>query len=357
MSSSYAHLNLRGWPFSVVPSDQAAKDWVGREEARRRFRSLLRTVNRVDTSRIVLLWASFGAGKTHALRHLKFLSQEQDNVRGLYVVTPRSIKSFVDLYRAVIEAAIAEGLIDDLGLALHRRLGPSGGATILERSLIRLVAFSPRQSEPVLSWLRADKVGMRELRDVGISSRLETSADAIETLDELIHLLRQEMGENLLLMLDEIQELGELNPSRLDEAVGGLHKVFDRNTEGLTLILSFTTASQQTVARIIGETLYERRSELLTLPPMSGEEGLEFVKGLIESWSIDPTESPLPFQAQAIEAVVDQLSREQGGEINPRELIRAFDAILRQADLDIDDGEITWIDADYALRAVAGATS
>ncbi len=356
MSDEYAHLNLRGWPFSVVPSDQSAEEWVGRAEVRKRLRSLLRTVSRVDASRIVLLWASFGAGKTHALRHLKLLSRDQEGVQALYVVTPRSIKSFIDLHRAIIEAAVSEGLIDELGLALHRRLGPSGGASTLERSLIRLVAFSPRQSEPVLSWLRAEKVGLRELRDVGISSRLETSADAIEILDELIQLLRQETGANLLLMLDEIQELGALDQRRLDEAVGGLHKVFDRNTEGLTLVLSFTTASQQTVARIIGETLYERRSEILTLPAMSPEEGLDFVNGLIEAWSIDPGRSPFPFEPEGIKAVIDQLASERE-EMSPRELIRAFDAILREADLEFEDGKITAIDVDFALRALAGAAS
>ena len=93
MTEPHEHLNLRGWPFQAVPSEQTAKVWVGHPEALRRLRGLLRTVQRIDASRIVLLWAAYGAGKTHALLHLQASAAADEGVQTLYVVTPKGIKS------------------------------------------------------------------------------------------------------------------------------------------------------------------------------------------------------------------------------------------------------------------------
>ena len=234
-----------------------------------------------------------------------------------------------------------------LGLALFRRHGPQA-PTDLQRALIRLVTFEEPNTRVALSWLKAEKVGLREIREIGLSRRIETSADGIEVLNELITLLRAEHLK-ILLLLDEIQELGGLTPRHLDEAVGGLHKVFDRNTEGLTLVFCFTTAQQGTIKRIIGDTLYERRSEVLTLPALDRQSGQSFVRGLISAWSVDDARVPFPFSDESITSALDQIASGVE-ELTPRQLIRAFDAILRAADLDIEDGDIAVIDADYAIR-------
>lgn len=348
--SEYQHLNLRGWPFNVVPSDASASVWVGRPAFKRELDMVLRSARRVESSRIVLLWADYGAGKTHALRHLAWMAKKSKDVRALYVVTPKGVKSFLDVYRAVMDSALVEGLLEEVGLALHRRLGPAGGTTDLQRALVRFVAFEEPAARPVLGWLRAEKVLQRELRDVSLSRRLETSSDGIDTLNEFIALVRSELSVRVILLMDEIQELGELDRRRLDEAVGGLHKVFDHNTAGLTMLLSFTTASQKTVARIIGQTLFERRAETLTLPALAHPEAAPFITELIAAWSIDGTRVPFPFNAEAVQAVADAIETNLGADrLTPREVIRGFDTILRQADVDIEDGVIACIETSYAL--------
>ena len=350
MNEPHERLNLRGWPFQAVPSEQTAKVWVGRPVAHRRLRGLLRTVQRVDASRIVLLWAAYGAGKTHALLHLQGTASSDEGVQTLYVATPKGIKSFLDVYRAIIEAALSTGVLAELGMSIYRRKGGSPPSD-LQRALVRIVSLPEPQHRAALSWLKAEKITARDLRDSGLSRRLETSADGIETLNELIELLRNGLGVKLILLLDEMQELGQLTPARLDEAVGGLHKVFDRNTDGLTLIFCFTTTAQTTIARIIGETLYERRSETLTLPPLGVQEAVDFITELIREWSIDRERAPFPFTNNAIEAIVDTFPADDG--VIPRDLIRACDTVLRAADLDIEDGAITEIHAEYARARLA----
>jgi hypothetical protein len=155
----------------------------------------------------------------------------------------------------------------------------------------------------------------------------------------------------VLLLLDEIQEIDQLDTKRRTEAIGGLHKVFDRNTDGLTVMLSFTTATQAQVKRIIGDALFDRRSETLSLPPITPEEGADFISGLIKAWSIDESRSPFPFEPASITAVVGEVHK-NSRLLTPRELIRAFNTILREADYDIDTGAISAITADYALERV-----
>jgi hypothetical protein len=346
-------LNLRSWPFSVVPVKGQEKLWVGREGAREKLSMLVRSVERVSASRIVLLWADYGQGKTHALRYLEAAIKDEPGLSALYVATPQGIKSFVDVYRGVIEAALKNDLASDLGLVLLKRHG-AAAPTDLQRALVRLVSFEEPQTRGALAWLRAERIEMRALREVGIGRRIESSADGIEVLNELVALAREELDLRLVLLLDEVQELGELRPRQLEEAAGGLHKVFDRNSEGLTMVLSFTTNQQDTIRRIIGQTLYERRSEVLTLPAMDESTGADFIRGLIEARSLDPARAPFPFDDSAIDSVMADLYAE-GGSLTPRELIRVFDMVLRAGDIAIEDGEISVIDSAFAVQSLASA--
>jgi hypothetical protein len=354
MTETTEHLNLRGWPFNVVPSEETAAVWVGREAARRRLLALIRSIGRIDASQIVLLWAPYGSGKTHALRHLQWLAHDRANLLPLYVVTPKGIRSFLDIYRAIIDAAISTGAVAAAGQDLFRRVGMEGG-TDVERALVRIGTLPADMARTAIDWLKADKVPMKELKDIGIARRLEGTSDGIEALNELIQILQRDGAVKLLLLLDEIQELAEIKGARLDEARGGLHKVFDRNPQGLTMVLSFTTATQVAVSRIIGETLFDRRSEILSLPPIETAEAVELITGLVRAWSTDEDRAPYPFTEEAIEAGVAEIAK-RNRQLTPRAVIRGFAHVLREADLDLEDSVISVADADYVRDKLSSSS-
>lgn len=351
----YDHINLRGWPFTIVPSEMSAAVWVGRPDARRRIRLLIRTVSRVPSSRIVLLWAAYGAGKTHALKHLQGLAREHPDLLALYTATPEGIRSFLDIYRAIIDSALAAGTLGAAGRDLFTKIGVPG-RTDLERALIRVGTLPPEEPETrtAISWLRAEKVRLQDLRNIGINRRLESTADGVDALNELIGVLQRDGAVKVLLLLDEIQEIDQLDQRRRTEATGGLHKVFDRNTDGLTLVLSFTTATQAQVKRIIGEALFDRRSEILALPLITPEEGTELVKGLLSEWSIDKSKCPFPFEPSGIAPIVREIAG-SGGKLTPRDVVRAFDTILREAEFDLEEGLIDSVDEKYARERLSAA--
>src|SRR2546430_893073 len=102
--NEFAHLNLRRWPFDIVPSTEGVGQWIGRPGTGKRLRRLVEGSVRVPSSRIVLMWAAFGSGKTHALRYTEHLADEKGGPVATYVVVPRGIRSFQDIFRAVIDS-------------------------------------------------------------------------------------------------------------------------------------------------------------------------------------------------------------------------------------------------------------
>jgi hypothetical protein len=261
----------------------------------------------------------------------------------IYVVVPRGIRSFLDLHRAVIEAISEE----DLAGAGEQVFAASGGTarSNVEAALLRIAMQSSTQSELALAWLRAESVPLKDLRTIGIGKRLESAADGVDVLDGLINCLTGG-SRRLIFLLDEVQEFSELGAKRHAECVGGLHKLFDRHTSGLTLVLSFTTASQGSVRSIIGDPLFDRASERISLPLLSRDEAAAFILGLIEEWSIDRERAPFPFTDDAVSEGVAMVER-AAAPLSPRTLIKAFDHVLRSAELDIDEGALNVCDAAY----------
>jgi energy-coupling factor transporter ATP-binding protein EcfA2 len=346
----YPYLNLADWPFQLVASASTADVWVGRPDFLRELRALERTVSRVQASQIVLLWASFGSGKTHALLHLAGLAAKHDDLVPLYVVTPKGIRSFIDIYRAIADSALESGAASFAGRALFERSGGSAESDV-DRALLRIGVYGDEDANTAAAWLRAENVPMKDLRQIGIGARLQTTADAISALSRLVPRLQQNGEKKLVLLLDEVQELEELG-KRLDECVGGLRKVFDQNTNGLTMVLSFTTAMQSSLRGILGDALFDRVSATLTLPPLRPDEAADFVTGLLKAWSIDPARAPFPFTPEAIKAVVRELV-ERRMALTPRTVIKTFNQLLRRAEGDIEDGLIEAIDTAFAVESLA----
>jgi hypothetical protein len=274
------------------------------------------------------------------------MARQQSDLVALYVAMPRGIRSFLDIHRACVDAAISAGALAAAGRDLLDRTR-GNVATDVERAVIRIGMDGSDDGRIALAWLRASNVPLRELKNIGISARLESSAAAIDALDQLIQILSQDGAHTVMLLLDEVQELQDLGRKR-PEAVGGLHKLFDRHPQGMTMVLSFTTGSQATMRAIIDAPLSDRAAETITLPALSVGEAVDFVTELVRHFSVDPEKAPFPLQPSAIEMVMEELSRRLP-ELTPRAITRAFDRILREADLDIADGHITEIDADYAL--------
>jgi hypothetical protein len=350
-ANEFAHLNLRRWPFDTVPSSEGVEQWIGRPEIGKRLRRLVEGSVRVPSSRIVLMWAAFGSGKTHALRYTEHLVDEKGGPVAAYVVVPRGIRSFQDIFRAVIDSILRKRILESVGQELLRVEGVNVD-TDAKRAIVRVAIGSPEEQRLVSDWLRADRLSTRDVRTLGLSRRIETASDTVQVLSDVVKAIYRYHGP-VILLLDEVQELEELG-RRLPECTGGLHKLFDLNPRGLTLVFSFTTGSRTTVRSILGEALYDRASDVIALPPLADQEAAEFITGLIVSWSVDKARAPFPFTENAIRAVIARLG-EGGTSLTPRLLMKAFDQILRDGEYEIAAEDLQIINEEYALAILDSA--
>lgn len=343
---SYAHIGLKGWPFNRA-GPESGDVWIGRPDVLRQMRMLLRSASRVPASQLVLMWADLGSGKTHALRHMEYLAKGYTDLVTIMLTTPRGIGSFFDVYRAAVDGAIAVGALASAGRDLMDRTIRGQVANDVERAIIAIGTYQEESARIAQAWLRGNKVQRQASKDIGVTSQIRTAPEAIDALGDLINVLRRR-DRAVLLLVDEVQEFADLAPKKRDEAVGGLHKVFDKNPDGLTMVLSFTAASQGTMQALIGGPLSDRANNVITLPAITRDEAIELITGLLQHWSAKPDTAPAPFEPTAIAAVVDTLAS-SSPELSPRSVILAFDAILREAEFDIAEQIITTIDETYAI--------
>src|SRR5262249_40601298 len=114
----FPHINMRRWPFDVVPSTDGVEHWIGRREVGIRLRRVGEGAVRVPASRIILVWATFGSGKTHALRHVEYLARKAGSPVAGYVVVPRGIKSFLDIFKVIVDALMEKDVLSEVGQRL-----------------------------------------------------------------------------------------------------------------------------------------------------------------------------------------------------------------------------------------------
>ena len=101
---TFKHLGLKSWPFRVVPDDEAVTTWAGRAEFKKLSYGILRSATRIPTSQVTLIWAWYGSGKSHTLRHLAWRCKTHaDNITltSAYTVFPGQVRDTMDLYKSI----------------------------------------------------------------------------------------------------------------------------------------------------------------------------------------------------------------------------------------------------------------
>jgi len=97
--AKYPHLHLSDWPFQTVPDERFTKIWADRREVLEVVYSTLNSLSRKKPSTINLIWAWFGAGKSHTLKHMAYLCKTKfKSLLPVYTEYPKTVKSFLDLY-------------------------------------------------------------------------------------------------------------------------------------------------------------------------------------------------------------------------------------------------------------------
>ncbi|HAC46797.1 MAG TPA: hypothetical protein DCF65_12130 [Chloroflexi bacterium] len=370
---SYEHLRLTRWPFPIVPEPAFCTFLADRQQLRGDIDVLLRSLSRQDASSIHLMWSWFGAGKTHTLFYFAncaaALSKHgQRRLYAVYSEFPKSVRSFVDLYRSFARGIHPEDLVD-----AYLEISTSAASDQLKRELrtaspdlanaINVLVTGTESTQTVaMRWLQGEALPASEFRTIGVSHKIATSEEASRIFSALVSLLNlaaRSQGNGLsrvVWLLDEFQRIEKLPPSTRDEIGVGLHSTFNACPTGLSIIVSFSGRPQPQLPAWFSKELRDRigRTKVLVLPPMTADQGAEFIRDVLshwrslEGWNAGPY---FPFTEESCRFIIEEIQRTE--ELKPRAIMHAFNAVLQEAEPLLESGDMQTIEPEFASRILA----
>ena len=356
---NYDHLLLRDWPFRVVPDPQFCDFMADRHELRTEVDQLLLSLKSRPTSDIQIIWAWYGAGKTHTVYYLaNQCAQYHRCLLPVYTELPREASGFADLYRSTVSQFSFESIIDaflefstrptiGMGTSFSRALDQD-----LESALTQ-AALGDNPIRVLLSqWLLGNPLPPRSLRQLGVGTRINNAEKCAVVLADVVTLLtrRHTAHDDLhrvIWIIDELQRVDELRPTSRQSILSGVVGVFNRCPSGLTLLLSYTgPPAEKELPAWIPADLKDRigLERPLLLPPLRSEEAILLISELLAHFRLPgatPSTDFHPFDSAAIESLVSALS--DIGELKPRTIMEVLDASLRYSEPNIRSGDFTTI--------------
>ncbi len=375
MDAQYRHLGLIRWPFPVVPKREFCTFLADRCQLRSDVCDLVTTLSRRDTSSIHLFWSWFGAGKTHTLFYLAnqaaniTQSDARNSLHTVYSEFPKAARSFLDLYRSFMVGLNPDVLVDTfLEIATcsesdRLRRDIMLASPDLANALQVMATGQTHDQVTAVRWLRAESLPISEFRRIGVSQKISSSEEGSRILAALVELfaaaarMQGRPGCRVIWLVDEFQRIERTGPRAVTEINTGLHSTFNACPTGLSLFLSFTGKPERnTLPNWFSPELRDRigRTKVIILPPMLPDEALGFVRDVLAHARVEEgrRDSPyFPFTEESCRAIIAEAGKK--GELRPRVIMHAFNAVLQEADPKIEVGEMRMVSGDFAKRVLA----
>jgi hypothetical protein len=365
----FDHLKLLAWPFSIVPRQQHCDFIAGRAQLRDDICAVLRGLSRRDTSSIHLIWSWLGAGKTHSLYYLMTEARELNKdahveLYPIYSEFPKRARGFFDLYQSAILNLDRTLLIESI---LEATTSPewaprfralSDANPDLSAAFRNLAMGNEYDQSIAIRWLRGDTLPIGEYRRLGISQRVATADQAVRIFSAAVELCdmaarsKGKQGFRIIWILDEYQRIARCSPSVAREINAGLHSLFNACPAGLTIIISFSGAPDaKRLPDWLSPELRDRigATKVMILPPFQPAEALRFIAEVLAHFRISGsanTDRFFPFTEDACEYVISYLAKM--GDLRPRIIMHAMNAILEAGDSQIEKEVIARINRDFA---------
>lgn len=343
---AYEHLNLTDWPFVVVPSERFCTFMADRRRTAEDLRSLVSNLSRRRPSSMHLLWSWVGAGKTHSLLYLKYLSGPTQ-LMAVFTEFPKTARTYADVVRQLARALPLELVANQyLDVVTHPRwddrLHPEPD---FQRAARVLVSGTDAASRIAARWLVGEELSVPELRSIGLTRYLKDSDDGIRYVSSLVGLLGNPMASSswrLIWMIDEFQRLETLPPGARSQILSSLHSTFNACPDDFTAIVSFSGKPASKLPKWLTPELADRigLERTIVLPPLSRTEAVGFLRDVLQHFR-EPghrRNHDFPFEDGALEQVVSWV--EKTGELKPRALMQYANAVLEVADHQIERGEL-----------------
>lgn len=352
-------LRFRYWPFDLVPRPGARLVWADRANLRIQIERLGRRLGRHEAVSLHLLWADFGAGKSHTLL---FLKQEAEDGRygpilPLYSALPKGCRGFIDVYRAIVRGipgsllrdAYERGVVTLGRVEVERRLTETWPN--LARCFQAIAIGSEAHQRTALGWLHAEgSVPTAELQGLSILGRVRSTDDAVLALCGVVELFNLAGYRRTMFMVDEFQRVATLRRQQQDDVNAGLHGFFNGAPHGMSLLLSFSFGDEKNIRHFLNAELLSRADPLrISIGALTGEEGRAFLDDVINQ--ARETSSDWPVAADVVSEIVASVPDRL--KLTPRRLIKAAGLVFDSAANGFEDGSLIELTAQYVRDMVA----
>lgn len=363
----FQYLKLIDWPFRVVPKDEYCNFIAGRKGVKEDVNNMLKNWSKKDLSTLNVIWAYYGAGKTHTLKYISNRSNKNfPFFIPIYMEFPKSVRSFMDLYYAFIEKidiekiqeAFLEVFTNDDKKEYQKKLRQD--YPDLFTAFTVLIQDEGEKATLANSWLRADNVSIRDLRSISITSRIDNSEKALKVITWMINLLsvsetiKTPHPPRIIWMLDEFQRIIKSRKPVQEEINGCLQSIYNRCSSGFSLILSFSGEPSEKRPEWISKDLVDRigMEKVIVLPPLTTDEAEAFIIDVLANFRIesDNSNEHFPFTIGAIRKAINEIKKQVP--IKPRSLMQGFNVILEEADNKLEKGKLKSITEGFVIEAL-----
>jgi hypothetical protein len=319
---------------------------------------LLRAMKLRSSSSLHLLWAWYGAGKTHSLLYLANRATTAGIALAAHCEFNRGT-SFLDLFKALS----ASMKIDELETAfLEAYTGESLGSDLqsdTERALYASVTGGPSVRRLAERYIRGELLSRQEARELDVAGPIRRSQEASDAIAAIARILGVGSGRRLLIIVDEFQRIAETPPRQREDILTGLHATFNAAPEYLTIVVSFSGQPQAAAPTWLSREIADRigLEKTLILPPMNRDEAQRFFADVfLHHRNPGYSGAPMfPFTDDAIAEIINWV--QHNADMKPRALVQAASAVLEEFDPQMQEGSISEITRDDVLATLASRTA
>lgn len=325
------------WPFRIVVDPEFARVWADRAEVLAEIKMRLRRLAATPHSTVQLMWADFGAGKSHTLRHTEILARSNPARQFVpfYTEMPVGGDGLASLYRH-LGVVVGEGLTPAILEAAKRAAGQSRGGRDLRQALKLIAADDPAGRILALDWLQgvAGVPNLKTLKSYGIASRIEDDDRRVEVIRELVEVVQASTHAGASLwLIDEFQRVADLAPKKREALLKSIASLINSCPSGLHIMLSFSAAQQSAVSAILPPDLRSRASTfpMLTLPYLDEASTEVFFRDLFSAFRCgEGLSAEWPLAPDALPAMCRLLHESCNGRLTPRIVMeRVGEALFR----------------------------
>lgn len=359
----YPHLHLKEWPFRDVPDENFCSFIADRSELVSDIKNLLRNLSRRPTSSMHLMWAWFGAGKTHTLYHIEYLCKTSfKNLIPIYIEFPRSVKGFIDIYKSFISQIdmniVDEAYVEVFGDKSKEKIQKDLRYDYPDLATALKLHFmgEEQQQDIAVRWLRAECRELRLLKIIGVTKPIQNNEDIIKIVSWLIRLTSrkdaQDENVRIIWMIDEFQRLEKCRLPVQEEVNGCLHSIFNRCPNSLSIMISFSGhPEEKKLPPWLSQEIKDRIGieKVLLLPPLRSDEAFKFIEDVLKHFrnpESDITNPLFPFTKESVNEVIKIIEAKKD-ELKPRRIMQYFKTVLEEAEPQIEKGNMKAIGTNF----------